>query len=103
MPVEIVVILHAPAHGTVTEPTACQPELTVVLRAARKKIWLPAKPWLNVIESINVSVFPLAATDAPEPLTVHWLFCADPPRAPQPLRRMGLPHLRYHPPEIAIP
>jgi hypothetical protein len=64
------------AHGTVTDPAACQPEFPLPLfRAAIKNTWLPANAALKAIARCNVSVLPLADAELPTVLMVHWLFC----------------------------
>jgi len=63
-------------HSTVVVPMDCQPVLLppAASRPATHTIRFPAKGDLNVIFSINVSVFPLFAADEPTRFTEHWLF-----------------------------
>jgi len=54
-------------------PTACQLEFwPLLLRAARKNTWLPAKLGVKMMARVRVSVLPLALTELPLPPIKHW-------------------------------
>src|SRR5512140_1749855 len=73
----VVVVCAAP--GTFQTPIRCQPELFSMLsRAARYTILVPANDAGNVMLRVKFIVLPLPDADDPAPLIVHWLLPSDP-------------------------
>ena len=76
-----------------TVPTVCQLEFSGLLPAARKKIWLPATPWVKVMVSVGVRVFPPTFTELPVEAIEHWLL----PMLPEPGIAIPDTDRRYRP------